>query len=138
EADLVGELHIIGEQLVHLLAELPGAHDGGKLAVVLDAAVIEIGGPDDRRVLIDHHGLGVKNHALAFVYFYAGAEEKLVERSAAQPNRRHIAMARQHEAHAHAALGGFAKPFDQWIVRREIGHRHQDAFACLAKQAIEK
>jgi hypothetical protein len=42
-----------------LLVDGLAEHQGGQLEVEPEAAVVEVGGGDDRQLVVDDHGLGV-------------------------------------------------------------------------------
>ena len=96
--DPLGEPDVVLEQGDHLPAEGVGPEGDRQLAVVLDAAVVEVGRPDDARVGVDDHRLGVQDDVLPLVDLDAVGHEPVVEAAGGDDQQQHVPAAGEHEA----------------------------------------
>ena len=138
EGDAPGELDVVVEEGVHLRPKLAVADDDGAFGVVFDAAVVEVGGADDRRMSVDAEGFGVEDGDLALVDFDAGGEEAFVEGAGGDGEEGDVVDGGEHQADADFSAGGAAEVGDESVGRGEIGHREGDAFFGAGEHGAER
>ena len=135
--DPPGEADVVFEQIVHLRAEYRRMDRGGKLAIELDAPVIEVGRSDDREPPVDAKRLGMQDRVLSLIDLGAGGKEGFVESSGGDQKRTNVGAARQHEPHADATTSGSAQLSDERVGRGEVRHRHVDGRAGVAEESLQ-